>query len=57
MVLQFSQKQAVADILESHDSWIDPNKTYLEAASYLSRLDLIELKAVILLFALARKII
>ncbi|WP_214303311.1 MULTISPECIES: hypothetical protein [unclassified Wolbachia] len=46
MDLQFSQKQAVADILRSHDSWIDPSKAYLETALWLSGLGFIKLKEV-----------
>lgn len=46
MVLQFSQNQVVADILESHDSLIDPSKTYLETALYLFGLGFINFKEV-----------
>lgn len=46
MDLQSSQKQAVADILRSHDSWIDPSKAYLETALWLSDLSFVKLKEV-----------
>ena len=46
MALQLSQKQVVADILKSNDSWIDPKKDYLETAVHLSGLGLINLKEI-----------
>lgn len=46
MALQSSQKQVVANILESSDSWIDPQNDYLETAAYLAELGFIRLKEV-----------
>lgn len=46
MALQLSQKQVVADILKSNDSWIDPKKDFLETAANLSYLGFVNLKEV-----------